>query len=175
MLAYSTYDSPIGKLKIVVKDDRLFQLQLMPTSKTMQNSEPFEDQLEDPIIQATKNWLDAYFAGQNPPLDLKLEFNGTDYQIAVWNALLEIPYGQIVSYQDLANRLKVLLGRDNVSARGVGQAVKRNPIAIYVPCHRVIGSNHQLVGYFYGLEIKKYLLELEGVSVENKSQKTAFK
>lgn len=167
MLAYSIYDSPIGKIKIGVRDDSLFLLNLMLNSDTAENTILSEEQPEYQIIQKTRDWLDAYFAGKNPELDLKIEWVGTDYQIAVWKALLEIPYGQTVSYQDLANKLKITLGRDNVSARGVGQAVKRNPIAIYAPCHRVIGSNHQLVGYFYGLDTKKYLLELEGVPVEN--------
>jgi methylated-DNA-[protein]-cysteine S-methyltransferase len=84
---------------------------------------------------------------------------GTDFQLRVWQSLLEIPYGQTISYGELARRIGCR------SAQAVGQAVGRNPISIIVPCHRVIGSNGSLVGYEWGLERKQYLLQLEKQSL----------
>ncbi len=100
--------------------------------------------------------LAAYFRAEGPLPDLPLELDGTPFQVSVWKALTEIPYGQTVTYGGLARRLGIKNG-----ARAVGLAVGQNPIAIVVPCHRVLGSEGELRGYAYGLERKKSLLAIE--------------
>ena len=116
-------------------------------------------------LDATTRWLDRYFTGRDPgflpPLDL--ETQGTPFRRTAWRLLLDIPFGQTTTYGRLARELARLTGRERMSAQAVGQAVGSNPIAIIVPCHRVLGSQGQLTGYAYGLLIKKALLQLEGV------------
>ena len=102
--------------------------------------------------------LTEYFAGQRREFDLPLAPAGTDFQRRVWELLREIPYGETVTYGELARRLG-----NPKSARAVGMACNRNPIAIVVPCHRVVGSTGSLTGYAGGLDAKAFLLKLEGV------------
>ncbi|NLW00207.1 MAG: methylated-DNA--[protein]-cysteine S-methyltransferase [Clostridiales bacterium] len=101
--------------------------------------------------------LTQYFSGQRREFTIPIDIRGTLFQLQVWNALREIPYGQVASYKDIAIRI----GRPNAS-RAVGQACGANPIPIIVPCHRVLTANHRLGGFSSGLEKKTALLELEG-------------
>lgn len=110
----------------------------------------------EPVV----TWLDAYFAGQNPAIDFPIEQTGTPFQLASWQALREIPYGETVSYGELAAAVGKKLGRPT-SARAVGGAVGRNQVLIAVPCHRVIGADGSMAGYAGGLECKIQLLDLE--------------
>jgi O-6-methylguanine DNA methyltransferase len=105
--------------------------------------------------------LRAYFRGELKVFTCKLDLQGTMFQKQCWNALLSIPYGATCSYSDLARKV----GRPR-AFRAVGQANHRNPVAIIVPCHRVVGSGGSLTGYGGGLEIKEKLLRLEGVALE---------
>lgn len=109
-----------------------------------------------PVIDEAKIQLDEYFAGARREFDVPLLFAGTDFQQKVWNALLAIPYGQTVSYGDMARQI----GRPG-AVRAVANANGANAISIFVPCHRVIGSNGTLTGYAGGLEAKEFLLKLE--------------
>jgi methylated-DNA-[protein]-cysteine S-methyltransferase len=109
-----------------------------------------------PLLREAGNQLAAYFAGKLRQFDLPLEMKGTDFQLRVWNLLIQIPYGQTRSYGDLARALGA-----PAAVRAVGAANGANPIAIVVPCHRVIGSNGTLTGYGGGLPLKRHLLELE--------------
>ena len=111
--------------------------------------------VELPVFDATRQWLDAYFAGTIPQAMPPLMFRGTAFQQHVWAELLTVPYGQTVTYGELARRLGVH------SAQAVGGAVGRNPISIIVPCHRVVGSDGSLTGYAGGLDRKRALLQLE--------------
>ncbi|MBR1496518.1 MAG: methylated-DNA--[Oscillospiraceae bacterium] len=113
-----------------------------------------------PALEAARRWLDLYFRGEAPDFLPPLELRGTVFQKAVWEALLEIPYGETVTYGALAARLSQRLGRA-VSPRAVGAAVGRNSISLVIPCHRVLGANGSLTGYAGGLERKRRLLELE--------------
>ena len=108
-----------------------------------------------PIIAETIQWLDDYFAGKRPCNVPRLNPQGTDLQKRVWQALLPIPYGETLSYGEIAKMVGCR------SAQAVGQAVGANPIALIIPCHRVIAANGQIGGYAYGTEIKKRLLDLE--------------
>ena len=109
-----------------------------------------------PLLRQAIKQLDAYFARERTTFDLPLRFAGTDFQRSVWHALLEIPYGATISYEELAQRL----GNPR-AVRAVASANGANPIAIFVPCHRVIGKDHRLTGYAGGLAAKAILLDLE--------------
>ena len=109
------------------------------------------------VLLRTKAQLDEYFAGGRRTFDIPLHPVGTDFQKRVWNALLEIPYGETRTYKDIALRVDNLKG-----VRAVAQAIGANGIGIIIPCHRVIGSDHTLTGFAGGLEAKRILLELEG-------------
>lgn len=111
--------------------------------------------------QTIQDWLEQYFAGHIPSPLPEMELMGTEFEVRVWHELLTIPYGQTTTYGALAQRL--FPERSTLMARAVGQAVGSNPIALIVPCHRVLGAQGQLTGYAYGLERKKQLLALEGI------------
>lgn len=116
-----------------------------------------EEERALPIFEDAHCWLDAYFAGKVPAWTPKLQFKGTAFREAVWKALLEIPYGETLSYGELA--MRVAGGRN--FARAVGMAVGWNPLSVIVPCHRVLGAGGSLTGYAGGVERKRWLLELE--------------
>ena len=111
-----------------------------------------------PILRETERQLRDYFARRQTVFDLPMRLDGTPFQKTVWKALLDIPFGQVVTYGEVARRI----GRPTAS-RAVGGAVHCNPIAVIVPCHRVIGSNGKLTGYATGLDKKEFLLRVEGV------------
>lgn len=110
----------------------------------------------NPLLERAETQLREYFEGQRYDFDLPLKFCGTEFQKRVWNALMEIPYGQTRTYKDLAG----MAGNEKAS-RAVGMACNKNPIVIVAPCHRVIGANGSLVGYAGGIDVKKKILELE--------------
>ena len=146
------YDSPLGPLALTSDGTSLIGLRFLENLEHLDNLESLENLA---IFNATRRWLDFYFSGRQsdflPPISLR----GTDFQRRVWQALLNIPYGETTTYGDLARRIGCR------SAQAIGQAVGKNPIAIIVPCHRVVGSDGSLTGYAYGLEHKQYLLQLE--------------
>ena len=151
------YDSPVGKLLLTCNDQGL-------TGIYMDRVRP--QQSEHPILQKTAAWLDAYFRGEAPVAEIPLAAEGTAFQKQVWKLLSGIPYGECRSYGELARDMAAALGKENMSAQAVGQAVGQNPISILIPCHRVIGSRGQLTGYAGGLERKIWLLRHEGRQVE---------
>ncbi len=145
------YDSSIGPITLTFDGESLTGLRF---GKTNDN---FASTLNTKhlSLNTTIRWLDLYFSGRQPDFLPPINLIGTPFQRRVWQALLEIPYGQTVSYGELACRIGCR------SAQAVGQAVGHNPISIIVPCHRVIGSDGSLVGYEWGLKKKQYLLQLE--------------
>lgn len=152
MMKYLNYiDSPIGILGLVQEEDCL-------TEVFFGKSESHQDysQEETLLLKEAKKQLKAYFEGSQKIFDLPLNPKGTDFQKAVWQALLLIPYGETRSYKDIA----AAIGSPKAS-RAVGMANNKNPLSILVPCHRVIGSSGKLVGYGGGLTIKENLLGLE--------------
>ena len=112
---------------------------------------------DDPYLFGIFNQLKEYFAGTRKEFDVTLDIEGTDFQKRVWNELRNIPYGKTISYKTLSEKLG-----DVKAIRAVGKANGQNPIAIIIPCHRVIGANGSLIGYAGGLAIKEKLLHLEG-------------
>jgi methylated-DNA-[protein]-cysteine S-methyltransferase len=154
MMRYCEIPSPVGRLRLAGDEEGLrsisFQNRFSPT-EIAEDCKRTEEPFREVIAQ-----LGAYFAGDLRRFDLALAPEGTPFQRDVWSALMTIPYGETVSYGELARRL----GRSNAS-RAVGAANGRNPIPIIIPCHRVIGADGSLTGFGGGLPIKRRLLELE--------------
>lgn len=111
-----------------------------------------------PVLEEAQRQLDEYFAGKRKTFDIPLHITGSDFQRKIWNILIDIPYGEIKSYKDIA----VGFG-DCKAVRAVAQAIGANGISIFIPCHRVVGSNRSLTGYAGGLDAKRMLLEIEGI------------
>ena len=158
MSAFTTIDSPIGRLLLCADGAALTGLYMDTSSDTLSTVEKgVEDARSGPLPEAIRQ-LGEYFAGRRREFDLPLGMNGTTFQRRVWNTLLEIPYGATWSYGQLAKRI------DNPNAsRAVGLANGSNPISIVVPCHRVIGADGSLTGYGGGVERKRWLLAHEGL------------
>lgn len=116
-----------------------------------------------PILELAKKQLNEYFTGNRKIFDIPLHLVGTDFQKKVWNALLDIPYGETRSYKEIAQSI----GSPN-SVRAVAGAIGANGISIFIPCHRVIGSNHSLTGFAGGLVAKRILLEIESERMQHK-------
>jgi methylated-DNA-[protein]-cysteine S-methyltransferase len=156
MKCHTVIDSPIGELTLVATGDVLSGL-YMEQHRYRPAAETFGVPDAEPFTEVVKQ-LDEYFAGERTAFDVPLAFEGTDFQRTVWQALSDIPYGQTVSYGQLARRL----GRPASASRAVGLANGKNPISIIVPCHRVVGSTGDLTGYGGGIERKRFLLDFEG-------------
>lgn len=122
------------------------------------------------VFKDTKDWLDRYFAGENPDIRVPLRPIGSQFRRQVWELLCEIPYGKLVTYGELGRKIEEREGK-KTSARAVGGAVGHNPISILIPCHRVVGADGSLTGYAGGLERKIRLLELEGIALEGAARK----
>lgn len=163
---YSTrYSSPVGVLTLAATDDALVGLWIEGQKYFSDTLTETPEQRDDlPVFQKTKDWLDRYFAGGKPePAGLSLAPAGGEFRRTVWKLLLEIPYGQTMTYGGLAKKVAALTGRERMSAQAVGGAVGHNPISIIIPCHRVIGADGSLTGYAGGIELKRRLLAHEGV------------
>lgn len=155
-LVYMYMDSPVGALKLVAHDQALVAVMWdNEDHKRVRLAELIEDR-QHPMLLRVKKQLEQYFTGQRQQFDLPLDFQGTDFQQQVWQALLTIPYGEKRSYKEIA----VQIGNEK-AVRAVGAANGRNPISIIAPCHRVIGSSGALVGFAGGLDKKQILLSLE--------------
>lgn len=155
-LSFMEMASPVGLLKLVAHDTALVAvLWENEDPKRVRLAELVEDK-KHPILLETQKQLNEYFSGQRQVFDLPLDFEGTEFQQKVWQALLTIPFGETRSYKQIAEQL------GNVKAvRAVGAANGKNPISIIAPCHRVVGANGKLVGFAGGLENKDILLKLE--------------
>ncbi len=153
MSAKIIYDSPVGKLGLVEKDGALIAVCFEHELPGYAAAEVRETSL----LQEARRQLERYFTGELQEFDLPLAPEGTPFQQKVWQSLCKVPYGQTVSYGDVAKDVGSPRG-----ARAVGMANHSNPICIIIPCHRIIGTNGRLVGYGGGLETKARLLKLEG-------------
>ncbi|EQD42414.1 methylated-DNA--protein-cysteine methyltransferase [mine drainage metagenome] len=151
---YWQMPSPVGKLFLAGDEDGLCMLNFQkerhpacPEPGWKRNYAPFRNVIA---------YLEGYFRGQRPELDIPLVLNGTSFQLTVWSALTAIPYGETRSYGEVAHAI-----RKPRAARAVGAAVGKNPIPILIPCHRVIGSTGSLTGFGGGLDVKRILLAIE--------------
>lgn len=160
-MQYSTnYESPLGEM-IIVSDGQSIKGIWFGGQKHFKSTTDDELILCDdlPIFKKVKQWLDDYFNGLNPEIDFKLNPDGTDFARNVWRILSEIPYGETMTYGEIASRIS-----PTMAAQAVGGAVGRNPIAIVIPCHRVLGKNARLTGYAAGIDKKIELLKIENIS-----------
>ncbi len=155
--SHKIIDSPVGKLKLVGNDDGLAAVLWENDNPNRVRLGATEENGRHPVLVEAEEQLGEYFAGRRRAFSVKLNFVGTPFQKKVWSALLEIPFGETRSYQQLAERIGA-----PKAARAVGAANGKNPISIIGPCHRVIGSSGALTGFAGGLAIKRTLLELEG-------------
>lgn len=137
------------------------------------NSENHQESMAEEVrlvLEAAKDWLDQYFSNQRPSPDLiPLKPQGSGFRQNVWKILCEIPYGQVITYGEIAKKMAVIMNRERMSGQAIGGAVGHNPISIIIPCHRVVGSNGSLTGYAGGIDKKRKLLEWEGVDVSRLS------
>jgi len=155
-----TMRSPVGILTLIASDDGLAAI-LWENDRP--GRVPLDVLVEDaahPILRETERQLAEYFAGRRQAFDIPLDFAGTEFQKAVWGALLTIPFGETRSYAQIARQIG-----HPTAVRAVGAANGRNPISIVTPCHRVIGSSGKLTGFAGGLDAKAFLLNLEGAAV----------
>jgi len=148
MTTYAFYKSPFGLLKIGIADEKVILVGIV--SKQDEPNQPTT------LSAEVYRQLQEYFAGKRTVFTVPYALNGTSFQQAVWTQIAKIPYDQTVTYKDIAQAI------DKPRAfQATGRAVGANPLAILIPCHRVVGSNGELTGYAFGLEMKKALLNLE--------------
>lgn len=152
----AVFESPLGEILLTSDGQALTGLDFR------EDAQARETVPDDPVLLESLRWLTDYFSGKQPDFLPPLHPAGTAFQLRVWTRLLSIPYGQVVSYGAIAAEIAMERGIPRMSAQAVGQAVGRNPIALMIPCHRVIGSGGALVGYAAGLNRKEALLRLEG-------------
>lgn len=148
--------SPVGQLRLVSNDTYLVAVLWENENPNRVRLAELIENKQHSILLETQKQLQEYFAGKRQQFNLPLDFEGTEFQQKVWQALLNIPFGETRSYKDIAEQI------GNVKAvRAVGAANGKNPISIIAPCHRVVGANGKLVGFAGGLENKDLLLKIE--------------
>ncbi len=169
MLYTMSYDSPVGRLLLAEREGTLAGLWIEGQKYFLgAEKEEIRENRDSGILRETVQWLDGYFRGERPsPSRLKLAPSGSEFRRAVWKLLCEIPYGEVTTYKEIAQKVAPVLGLSYMSAQAVGGAVSHNPISIIIPCHRVVGTNGSLTGYAGGLEKKIALLTLEGVETKS--------
>ena len=173
------YECPLGKITLAAHEKALVGLwfngqkyfgQMPNISSISALSELPQKEMAHkpsklPVLQKTKQWLDLYFSGKVPDFTPPLSMDATSFRRSVWEIMLAIPYGQTITYQDIAKQMAEKLGRKSMSAQAVGNAVAHNPCSLIIPCHRVVGSNGSLTGYAGGIDKKIKLLTLEHVDL----------
>lgn len=162
------YDSPMGVMKLCANKESLLgvwfdEARIAEASLDIEAIENFHDNKH---ISDAVCWLDEYFAGNVPSFTPNLKLQGSEFRKNVSEIMLEIPYGELSTYGEIANEVAMRIGKDRMSAQAVGGAVGSNEFSIIVPCHRVVGKGGKLTGYAGGMDKKVYLLHHEGVDFE---------
>lgn len=165
---YSTnYSSPLGLITMASDGEKLIGLWLEGQkyfAETIIKAVVENDDLE--IFIFTRQWLDRYFAGEKPEIsELPLAPIGGEFRKIVWDILCQIPYGETITYGEIAKKVAIKMNKRSMSSQAVGGAVGHNPISIIIPCHRVVGVKGNLTGYAGGIDKKIRLLEHEGVDM----------
>lgn len=154
--AETAYLSPMGRMLLTSDGETLVGLRFSD-GKAGNGVKALPD-----VLKTASQWLDDYFGGGKPNLDnLNFRLRGTPFQQRVWKRILSIPYGETVSYGTIAKTVAAEMGAVRMSAQAVGNAVGKNPIPVIVPCHRVMGADGNMTGYAWGIDRKRFLLELE--------------
>lgn len=156
------YDSPLGGILLAADEVGLTGLWFEGQKYFALYLDKDHVQKDMPVFDLAKKWLDIYFSGREPDFKVPLHFTGSAFQNEVWEILYAIPYGQTMTYGQIAQLLAKKKGLTRMSAQAVGGAVGRNEISVIVPCHRVVGSSGSLTGYAGGIDKKIELLKLEG-------------
>lgn len=170
MIVYSEYtDSNLGTLTLAAEGNKLVGLWIEGQKYFLStvNKPLVRDDQSIAVVKA-KDWLDRYFKGEKPSIsELELAPAGSKFRHEVWRILCDIPYGEVVTYGEIAKKIAQQNGLSSMSAQAVGNAVGHNPISIIIPCHRVVGADGSLTGYAGGIDKKIFLLRHEGVDVNN--------
>ena len=165
MISTCHYESPLGGILLAADEMGLTGL-WFDGEKYLADQLPAVHRVQEtPVLTAAKRWLDIYFSGGQPDFLPPLHPVGSAFQQSVWKRLLQIPYGQTVTYGEIAQQLAKKQGLARMSAQAVGGAVGHNKISVIIPCHRVVGANGSLTGYAGGIDKKVKLLELERVDM----------
>ena len=161
----SHYQSPLGKMLIAADDEGLTGLWFCGQRYFALSLSPDHEERDMPVFHDAKRWLDTYFSGTEPLFPVPLHIKGTAFQREVCSLMLTIPYGQTMTYGEIAAAIAGRHSIPRMSARAAGYAVGHNAISIIIPCHRVVGAGRMLTGYAGGLQRKMRLLELEDVDI----------
>ena len=160
-MIYTNLNSPLGELTASAEDNGITGLWFVGQKYYPQDMKAWVYEPDHPAFIKVNQWLLDYFEGKRDLPLLNLEPRGTVFQKAVWDILLQIPYGSITTYGEIAKKIAETKGLNSMSAQAVGGAVGHNPVSILIPCHRVVGANGSLTGYAGGLDRKTALLQLE--------------
>lgn len=166
------YQSPLGAMRLAADRQGLVGIWFCGQKYDGVGLTAEYQEGDSPVLCSARQWLELYFAGKEPDFLPPLHLQGTPFQLAVWQRLLEIPYGTTVSYGAIAKELSQKSEQGRMSAQAVGGAVGRNKISIIVPCHRVVGADGSLTGYAGGIDKKQKLLALEGVAFSQTKKRT---
>ena len=153
--------TPLGEIRLRSDGKSLTGLWFVGQVNDAKNNRDIEMKDDLPIFGQVETWLESYFFGKQTPITFPLQPKGTIFQERVWKILQEIPYGETMTYGEIAQRIAKEKGVATYSAQAVGQAVGKNPISILIPCHRVLGKNGALTGYAGGVHRKEQLLRIE--------------
>ena len=153
--------TPLGEVRLRSDGKSLTGLWFVGQVNDAKEHSDIEMKDDLPIFGQVETWLESYFSGKQTSITFPLQPKGTLFQERVWKILQEIPYGETMTYGEIAQRIAKGKGVATYSAQAVGQAVGKNPISIFVPCHRVLGKNGALTGYAGGVHRKEHLLQLE--------------
>ena len=157
----SRLHSPLGEVRLRSDGESLIGLWFVGQVNDAKDIDDIEIKNDLPIFGQVESWLESYFSGKQTSITIPLQPKGTSFQQRVWQILQEIPYGETMTYGEIAQRIAKEKGVETFSAQAVGQAVGKNPISILIPCHRVLGKNGAFTGYAGGVHRKEQLLQLE--------------
>jgi methylated-DNA-[protein]-cysteine S-methyltransferase len=155
-------ETPLGPMTAAAEDEALTGLWFTGQKYFPSKADSWTNKREQLVFAALRSWLEAYFEGKNPHVDFSLNPHGSAFQKSVWEILLQIPYGKITTYGEIAKQLERKQDIASMSAQAVGGAVGHNPVSLVIPCHRVVGAGGHLTGYAGGIDKKEFLLKLEG-------------
>lgn len=163
----SHYISPLGAILLAADEKGLTGLWFEGQKYYGENLDTEHEEKSLPVFERTGSWLDIYFSGKQPDFEPKIHMTGSPFRIKVWEILRKIPYGQTVTYGEIAKIIAKQEGLQTMSAQAVGGAVGHNNISVIIPCHRVVGADGSLTGYAGGIDKKLKLLALERADIGN--------